>query len=81
MAVDGNAADLVLQSESGVVAESENPNAVADSAEGLASMSAEQLLAMGERAQRYYHEHLALSVGVTRFGVIFKQLTAKAHSK
>ncbi len=81
MAVDGNAADLVLQSESGVVAESENPNAVADSAEGLASMSAEQLLAMGERAQRYYHEHLALSVGATRFGVIFKQLTAKAHSK
>ena len=81
MAVDGDAADLVLQSAGGVVAESENAEALADAADELASMPTEQLLAMGERAQRYYHEHLALSVGATRFGVIFKQLTSKAQSK
>jgi colanic acid biosynthesis glycosyl transferase WcaI len=81
MAVDGDAADLVLQSGGGVVAESENTEALAGAAEELVSMSSEQLLAMGQRARRYYQDHLALSVGVAGFGVIFKQLTSKTHSK
>ena len=81
MAVDGDAADLVLQSGGGVVAESENAEALAGAAEGLASMSSEQLLAMGQRARRYYQDHLALSVGVAGFGTIFKQLTSKVQSK
>lgn len=81
MAVDGDAADLVLLSGGGVVAESENAEALAGAAEGLASMSSEQLLAMGQRARRYYQDHLALSVGVAGFGTIFKQLTSKVQSK
>lgn len=81
MAVDGDAADLVLQSAGGVVAESENAEALADAAEELASMSSEQLLAMGQRARRYYQDHLALSVGVAGFGAIFKQLILKVQSK
>ena len=81
MAVDGDAADLVLQSGGGVVAESENAEALAGAAEGLASMSSEQLLAKGQRARRYYQDHLALSVGVAGFGTIFKQLTSKVQSK
>jgi colanic acid biosynthesis glycosyl transferase WcaI len=81
MAVDGDAADLVLQSNGGVVAESENAEALADAAEGLAALPSEQLLAMGQRARRYYQDHLALSVGVAEFGAIFRQLTSKAQSK
>lgn len=81
MAVDGDAADLVLQSDGGVVAESENAVALANAAEGLAALPSEQLLAMGQRARRYYQDHLALSVGVAEFGAIFKQLTSKVHSK
>ncbi len=81
MAVDGDAADLVLQSAGGVVAESENAKALADAAQELASMSSEQLIAMGQRARRYYQDHLALSVGVAGFGAIFKQLILKAQSK
>lgn len=81
MAVDGDAADLVLQSNGGVVAESENAVALADAAEGLAALPSEQLLAMGQRARRYYQDHLALSVGVAEFGAIFKQLISKAQSK
>lgn len=81
MAVDGDAADLVLQSNGGVVAESENAEALADAAEGLAALPSEQLLAMGQRARRYYQDHLALSVGVAGFGAIFKQLTSKVQSK
>ena len=81
MAVDGDAADLVLQSNGGVVAESENAEALADAAEGLAALPSEQLLAMGQRARRYYQDHLALSVGVAEFGAIFKHLSSKAQSK
>jgi colanic acid biosynthesis glycosyl transferase WcaI len=81
MAVDGDAADLVLQSAGGVVAESENTEALANAADELASMSSEQLLAMGQRARRYYQDHLSLSVGVAGFGAIFKQLISKAQSK
>lgn len=81
MAVDGDAADLVLQSDGGVVAESENAEALADAAEELAALPSEQLLAMGQHARRYYQDHLALSVGVAGFGTIFKQLISKAQSK
>ena len=81
MAVDGDAADLVLQSNGGVMAESENAEALADAAERLAALASEQLLAMGQRARRYYQDHLALSVGVAGFGAIFKQLISKAQSK
>lgn len=74
MAVDGDAADLVKQSGGGVVAESENPEALAASAERLANTNAEGLAAMGEQAQVFYQRHLALAVGVRRFGELFRQL-------
>lgn len=74
MAVDGDAADLVRQSNSGVVAESESPLALAEAAERMASLNAEELLAMGERARAYYQQHLALQVGVRRFGEVFRRL-------
>lgn len=73
MAVDGNAADLVRQSGGGVVAESENPEALARAAEQLAAMPAEALATMGDKAQRFYREHLALAEGVRKFGEIFKR--------
>lgn len=81
MAVDGDAANLVLQSGGGVMAESENAEALADAAEGLAALPSEQLLALGQRARHYYQDHLSLSVGVAGFGAIFKQLTLKAQAK
>ena len=72
LAVKGDAADLVLQSGGGVVAESENAEALARAAEGLAALAPEQLRIMGQRAEHYYQEHLALAVGVAKFGEIFK---------
>ena len=81
MAVDGDAADLVVASGGGVVAESENPQALAMAAEGLATLGPGELLAMGQSAKRYYREHLALQVGVSKFGVIFRQLALHAKSR
>lgn len=74
MAVNGDAADLVRQSSGGVVAESENPQALAEAAERMASLNAEELAAMGQRARAYYQQHLALQVGVKRFGEVFRRL-------
>ena len=74
MAVDGDAADLVRQSGGGVVAESENPQALAQAAEQLASSAPHTLAAMGQNAQHFYREHLALAVGAGRFGALFRRL-------
>ena len=74
MAVNGDAADLVRQSGGGVVAESENADALSKAAEGLAALAPEQLDLMGQRAQHYYQENLALQVGVIKFGEIFKRV-------
>lgn len=82
MAVDGDAADLVRRSGGGVVAESEDAGALADTAQGLANRSPEALAAMGQQAKRYYREHLALAVGVGRFGAVFRRLAgARGFSK
>lgn len=77
MAVDGDAADLVLRSDGGVVAESENANTLAKCADALASSAPEKLQDMARNARRYYYGHLALKVGVGKFGSIFKSLAAK----
>lgn len=74
MAVDGDAADLVRQSGGGVVAESENAQALANAADRLAAMSSEDLATMGYQAQRFYREHLGLVQGVHKFGEIFRRI-------
>ena len=81
MAVNGDAADLVLQSGGGVVAESESVDGLVAAAESLSELASDQLHAMGQRAQHYYREHLALKVGVARFGVIFTQLASATQSE
>jgi colanic acid biosynthesis glycosyl transferase WcaI len=74
MAVNGDAATLVTQANSGLTAESENPAALADAAQQLADMPVVELVAMGERARRFYQERLSLTVGAAKFGAIFKAL-------
>ncbi len=77
MAVDGDAADLVRQSGGGLVAESENAEGLARAAEQLAAMPSDALAAMGDKAQRFYREHLALAEGVRKFGDVFRRLAEK----
>lgn len=73
MAVDGDAADLVRDSGGGMVAESENAEALAQNAEALASAPPQALTLMGQNAQHFYRGRLALTVGVGRFGIVFQQ--------
>ncbi|MDR3455253.1 MAG: glycosyltransferase family 4 protein [Rhodoferax sp.] len=81
MAVDGDAADLVRQSGAGVVAESEDAEAMVAAAEMLASLTPERLADMGQKAKYYYQEHLALRVGAARFGAIFRRLSCNQSLK
>ncbi len=76
MAVEGDAADLVLQSGGGVVAKPEDAQSIADAVEKLAKMTSVDLNLMGARAHKFYDEHLALAVGVRRFGDIFRRLSS-----
>lgn len=78
MAVNGDAADLVLESGGGVVAASENPEALAEAVEKLSALPPTALSDMGMKAKAYYQKHLSLTVGASRFGEIFNAL---AHRK
>ncbi|WP_422911704.1 glycosyltransferase family 4 protein [Pseudomonas sp. MAC6] len=74
MAVDGDAADLIRDSCCGQIAESENPQAIADAALSLMQASSDERNAMALNSRRFYQEKLALNVGAGRFGQIFKKL-------
>ncbi|MCY1444714.1 PEP-CTERM/exosortase A-associated glycosyltransferase [compost metagenome] len=77
MAVDGDAADLVLDSGCGVVAESQNPQSIANAALALMQASQSERDSMAEKGLRFYREKLSLHEGVRRFGVIFQQLAKR----
>jgi colanic acid biosynthesis glycosyl transferase WcaI len=74
MAVDGDACDLVRQSDGGIIAESQNPKELAWAAERLAALDYGQLIQLGENSRKYYWEHLSLRVGTGKFAEIFKRL-------
>jgi len=80
MAVDGDAADLVKQSGGGVVAPSEDAQALKDAAQSLANMDPNALSEMGDQARAFYTRHLGLAVGVKRFGELFERLARKDRS-
>ena len=73
MAVEGDAAELVLGSKGGVVVPPGNAVALADMAESLTRRSPAELERMGQDAKAYYEEHLSMRVGVRKFGVVFER--------
>jgi len=73
MAVNGDAASLVKDADCGIVAESENPTAIAMAAQMLYEHSVEKRQQMATNSHDFYNEVLSLRVGVAAFGVIFNQ--------
>lgn len=74
MAVQGDAAELVRQARCGIEAISEDAESIAAAVISLASLSAEELQAMGRRGRDYYMSHLSIAVGVRSFSEIFVDL-------
>lgn len=72
MAVRGDAADLVVQSGCGEVAEPEDAISIADTALHFYRIPPEERAAMGRRGMDWYKNNLACEVGVRRFVEIFE---------
>jgi colanic acid biosynthesis glycosyl transferase WcaI len=74
MAVDGDAADIVIKSKCGVVARSGNAESLAKAVGNLESMHYDQLIAMGLNAKNYYQANFSLYIGINKFYQIFNRI-------
>lgn len=72
MAVNGDAAQLVVEAECGVIAKSDDASDIARAAFALSSLSKIELDKMGYNGRNFYDSHLSLKVGVSRFAEIFR---------
>ncbi len=71
MAARGDAATLVSDARSRIICEPEHPLSIAQAVESLASLSTNQLEAMGKAGRAYYCRNLSLATGVERFEQTF----------
>ena len=74
MAVQGDAADLVLNSGCGVLAEPESPLSLLNAANDLANMNYHDLSAMGNNAISFYRSNLSLPSTVKKFVKVFNSV-------
>lgn len=72
MAVPGDAADLIKQTEAGITCKSEDAEGLAAAVAELYNMPKDKLNAMGENGRRFYEKELSLSVGVSKFESLFR---------
>lgn len=75
LAVKGDSADIINQSEAGVVTAPEDPGSMLQAILRLYRMSNEARQEMGCKARNYYKENLSMDVGVRTFEEIFYKLT------
>jgi glycosyltransferase involved in cell wall biosynthesis len=72
VAVEGDAADLVLKANAGLKCEPGNPRSIAEVVEKFHSMSQAELDTMGESGRRFYQQEISLDVGVKRLEAVFE---------
>jgi len=72
--VRGDAADLVLKAQAGLVCTPEDPLSIADRVGQFAQMSQEELCTMGENGRKYYQQELSLPIGATRLEGVFRSV-------
>ena len=71
MAVEGDAADLVRNSNSGILAESDNPVSIAKAAQTLLTLRKEELIQMADNGKNFYDRNLSLQSGTKKFCEVF----------
>jgi colanic acid biosynthesis glycosyl transferase WcaI len=82
--VRGEAANLVLKTQAGLVCTPEDPLSIANGARQFARMSQEELRKMGENGRKYYQQELSLPIGAKRLAAVFASVVRGAavrHSK
>jgi len=79
MAVRGDAAELVVQSEGGVVVPPEDAQALADAVAELAALDPHKLAMMGSNARRFYQTHLSFEEGTRNLAKILKSVSGEGR--
>jgi len=74
MGVEGDAAQVVCDAGCGLIAEPQNPQALADACIELSLLTEQMRAEMGQRGKEFYRQKLSLEVGVQRFGEHFRRL-------
>ena len=74
MAVAGDATELIEQAGAGIACPPENPEQMANALCKLATLSKQQLDAMGARGRDYYWNHLSMAKGLEKFDRLFHKL-------
>lgn len=79
MAVNGDAAEIIINAQCGVIAESCNSEKIADAAIELSIMSNNDLQKMSENAKNFYYENMSMSQGVDKVNRLLQEVSA--HEK
>lgn len=77
MAVRGDAANLVEQSEAGLTCVPDDSPSIAASVGRFCQLPREELDEMGERGRKFYEKELSLAVGVSKFQTAFELIHEK----
>lgn len=77
MAVRGDAASIVEEAGAGISCIPGDALSIASAAERLYLLPRSHLEEMGEKGRAYYDAHMSKSVGVKKFGDIFRQIANK----
>jgi len=72
MGVDGDAAELVLKSKSGIICKSNNPVSLASAIEEMVNKTEQERHCMAMNASDYYYRELSVAVGVNKFISVFE---------
>jgi lipopolysaccharide/colanic/teichoic acid biosynthesis glycosyltransferase/glycosyltransferase involved in cell wall biosynthesis len=78
MGVRGDAAELVRQSQCGVLCEPGDPQSIADAVKKLVDSGTERLSALGRNGRAFYEHALSVSIGVEAFDRVFKAVVETA---
>ena len=81
MAVRGDAADLVMRSGAGVLAEPDNPESIVAAILHLKQMPREDRERMGSSGRHFYQRELAIDRAVEKFDVLFRDAVTQAKTR
>lgn len=73
MAVSGDAADIIKNSNSGVCCEPDNPVSLAEAIISMANLTVDERKNLAENAYNYYTNYLSVDVGVEHFISVFEE--------
>jgi glycosyltransferase involved in cell wall biosynthesis len=73
-ALEGDAANLVLEAEAGIVCSPENPRELAKSAVRFYEMAENERLKMGKNSQRFYYNELSIIKAIQKFEEVFTEV-------